>query len=71
MSEQEKPTEPNPPVPPSQPAASPEKPDRIQLMREKAGRKPQQPVGKVPSLEKEQSYGFGKKIDAFDDGDGA
>jgi ribosomal protein S1 len=52
-------TEPTPPQPPATPAV--EKPER-----EKPLRAPHN-AGKVPSLEKEQSYGFGKKIDAFDE----
>jgi ribosomal protein S1 len=56
MSDTEKPTEPTPPPPSEQqPAAKPPR------------EKPPQPAGKVPSLQHEQSYGFGKKIDAFDE----
>jgi len=64
MSEQEKPAEPTPPTPPE---TIGNKPDRVELLREKAARKPQQPVGQVPSLQKDVTYGFGKKIDAFDE----
>ncbi len=54
--------------------AEPKKPDRVQLLIEKrAARTPQGPQKgeapvstRVPSLEKEQTYGFGKRIDAFD-----
>jgi ribosomal protein S1 len=55
MSDTEKPTEPNP-TPAEQPSAA--KPPR---------EKPPRLAGKVPSLQQEQSYGFGKKIDAFDE----
>src|SRR6516162_10082159 len=68
MSDQEKP-DPTPTTPPTEqpPAATePAKPDRIGLLREKAASRTPEKVGKVPSLEREQSYGFGKKIDAFD-----
>ncbi len=66
MSDQEKPTEtPKPAGEIQQPAGN--KPDRIQLLREKRDSRPKEPPPpKVPSLEKEQTYGFGKKIDAFD-----
>src|SRR6516164_3654161 len=68
MSDQEKP-DPTPTTPPTEqpPAATePAKPDRIGLLREKAASRTPEKVGKVPSLEREQTYGFGKKIDAFD-----
>ena len=70
MSEQEKradaPATPAPPpVPPEEPQIG-RKPDRVALLREKAN-KPREKVGPVQSLEHEQSYGSGKKIDAFDD----
>jgi ribosomal protein S1 len=55
MSDMEKPTEATPPPPAEQPTAKPP--------REKSTK----PLGKVPSLQHEQAYGFGKKIDAFDD----
>src|SRR5262249_8532382 len=55
MSDSEKPTEPTPPAAEQQPAAK--------LPREK----PPQRMEKVPSLQHEQAYGFGKKIDAFDE----
>jgi small subunit ribosomal protein S1 len=42
------------------------KSDRIQLMRDKAAARPPTNANRVPSLHNEQSYGFGKKIDAFD-----
>ena len=64
MSEAEKPEIPPTPVP--QPEAKPAKPDRIQLMRDKAAARPAVNPGKVPSLQQEQSYGFGGKIGAFD-----
>src|SRR4051794_19013147 len=64
MSEKDQPADPTPPAPQ---AATGDKPDRVQFLREKASRKPQQPAGKVPSLEKEVTYGFGKKIDDFDE----
>ncbi len=78
MSDEEKPAE--APAPPAAeaakqdtlPTAAPEepqvgrKPDRVALLREKAS-KPREKVGPVPSVEHEQTYGFGKKIDDFDD----
>ncbi len=59
MSDAEKPTQPtSPPTEaPAEPPAS-KKPPR---------EKPPQRGGSVPSLQHEQSYGFGKKIDAFDE----
>jgi ribosomal protein S1 len=65
MSDAEKPETP-PSLEPG-PEATPPKPDRIQLMRDKAARRPVSNPGRVPSLQKEQSYGFGQKVDAFDD----
>jgi len=55
MSDTEKPTEPTSPPAEQQPAAKPPREN------------PPQRAGKVPSLQHEQSYGFGKKIDAFDE----
>src|SRR5215469_6345614 len=55
MSDTEKPTEQTPPPAEQQPTAKPPR------------EKPPQPSGKVPSLQHEQAYGFGKKIDAFDE----
>jgi small subunit ribosomal protein S1 len=55
MSDTDKPTDPTTP-PAEQP--TPAKPPR---------EKPPQPAGRVPSLQHEQSYGFGKRIDAFDE----
>lgn len=55
MSDTEKPAEPTPPPAEQQPATKPPR------------EKPPQPAGKVPSLQQEQAYGFGKKIDAFDE----
>jgi small subunit ribosomal protein S1 len=54
-----------PPASQPPPQAPADKPNRVNLMRDK---KPRGTVnaGRVPSLEHEQSYGFGKKIDAFD-----
>src|SRR5438552_18259185 len=70
MTDQEKsPKTPPPPAAnePQQQPAPEKKPDRIQLLREKRASKPKEPPPpRVPSLEKEQTYGFGKKIDAFD-----
>lgn len=45
-----------------------DKPDRVQLLREKAAQR-SKPVEtpRPPSLQHEMTYGFGKKIDAFDD----
>jgi small subunit ribosomal protein S1 len=65
MSDAEKPE--TPPPPPQEAAPTPAKPDRIQLMREKTSARPKENPGRVPSLQKEQTYGFGKKVDAFDD----
>jgi small subunit ribosomal protein S1 len=50
------------------PAASPPPPraNRVERFRERALRNTPN-TGQVPSLEQEQTYGFGKKIDAFDD----
>jgi small subunit ribosomal protein S1 len=64
MSDKEQPAE---PTPEAQKPVIEDKPDRVQLLREKTARKPQQPVGKAPSLEKDLTYGFGKTIDAFDE----
>ncbi len=55
MSDTEKPTESTPPPAEQHPAAKPPR------------EKPPQHAGKVPSLQHEQAYGFGKKIDAFDE----
>jgi small subunit ribosomal protein S1 len=55
MSDTDKPTEPTPPPVEQPPTAKPPR------------EKPPQRTGKVPSLQQEQSYGFGKKIDAFDE----
>ena len=70
MSEQEKPADapapPPTPIPPPEVAQIGRKPDRVALLREKSA-KPREKVGPVQSLEHEQAYGFGKKIDAFDD----
>jgi small subunit ribosomal protein S1 len=55
MSDTEKPTEQTPPAAEQQPAAKPPR------------EKPPQHAGKVPSLQHEQAYGFGKKIDVFDE----
>jgi predicted RNA-binding protein with RPS1 domain len=56
--------------PESKPEPAPDAPrpktDRIQLMRDKASSRPAANAGRVPSLQKEQSYGFGNKVDAFD-----
>ena len=77
MSEQDKPADTSaPPMPVAPPAPVPEepligrKPDRVALLRERATEKaikPIEKVGPVKSLEHEQSYGYGKKIDAFDE----
>ncbi len=55
MSDTEKPTESTPPPAEQQPAAKPPR------------EKPPSRMDKVPSLQHEQAYGFGKKIDAFDE----
>jgi small subunit ribosomal protein S1 len=60
MSDTDKPDTP-PPTPP--PPEQPKRPERP--ARERPSRHPG--PGRVPSLEQEQTYGFGKKIDAFDD----
>src|SRR5947209_520725 len=69
MTDENKPAEAGPTPPPSpapeQNPAPEKKPDRIQLLRDKAAQKPRK-SGPVPSLEKEQTYGFGKKVDDFD-----
>jgi small subunit ribosomal protein S1 len=62
MSDTDKPTDPTTPPaesapPPAEPPA-PNKPPR---------EKPPRHGGRVPSLQHEQSYGFGKRIDAFDE----
>jgi small subunit ribosomal protein S1 len=68
MSEPEKPD-----VPPAQPSAAPPEPpptlgspDRVQLQREKTAARLAKKGARVPSLEKEQTYGFGKQAEAFD-----
>jgi small subunit ribosomal protein S1 len=70
MSDADKPTPPpapeDRPAPAPPPADRPGRPDRIELLREKAAGRPAAPQGKVPSLEREQTYGFGKKVDEFD-----
>jgi ribosomal protein S1 len=71
MSESEKPDVPAEQQPTAEPQPAKEQPpDRAKLFREKAADRQRQatapPPKKVPSLEHEQSYGFGKKIDAFD-----
>ncbi len=72
MSDTEKPeTSPTPPAQePAPDEAAPDRPDRAKLFREKAADRHRQaaapPPKKVPSLDHEVSYGFGKKIDAFD-----
>jgi small subunit ribosomal protein S1 len=60
MSETEKPTEST--TPPPEP--TPNKPSIASKLRRE---KPARPADPVPSLQHEQSYGFGKRIDAFDD----
>ncbi len=60
MSDAEKPE--TPPPPPPEDASAPEKPDRIQLMRDKAAARPKANAGRVPSLQKDQTYGFGKRV---------
>jgi ribosomal protein S1 len=69
MSDTEKPDVPAEQQPSPEEAA--DKPDRAKLFREKAADRQRQAATapaakKVPSLQHEQSYGFGKKIDAFD-----
>jgi small subunit ribosomal protein S1 len=71
MSEPEKPTDPAPApeTPATETPAAEEKPDRVQLLRDKAKQRQEKPVQapRPPSLQHEVTYGFGKKIDAFDD----
>ena len=79
MSEQEKPVD--APVqeqpaaaPGTPPAPAPEEPqigrkaDRVSLLREKAS-KSREKVGPVPSVEYEQTYSFGNKVDTAEDDD--
>src|SRR5437660_459449 len=63
------------PAPPPPPAAAPTPPapekkpswrERLRPGREKPERNPTN-AGAVPSLEHEQTYGLGKKIDVFDE----
>jgi small subunit ribosomal protein S1 len=61
MSDTDRPAEPTPP--PAEQPATVEQPPAAKPPREK----PPQLTGRVPSLQQEQTYGFGKKIDAFDD----
>jgi ribosomal protein S1 len=49
--------------PPEQPPPIAEQPSTAKPLRER----PPRQAGKVPSLQHEQTYGFGKKIDAFDE----
>jgi small subunit ribosomal protein S1 len=65
MSDADKP--PVSPPPPDQPSGDRPPPDRsgAERLRRGAGGPPK--PTRVPSLENEQTYGFGKKIDAFDD----
>jgi small subunit ribosomal protein S1 len=51
-----------PPTPPPRPEGQLRPHERLRLKQEK----PPRTGEKVPSLEKEQTYGFGQKIDAFD-----
>jgi ribosomal protein S1 len=71
MSDTEKPTDPipAPETPMPETPAAEEKPDRVQLLRDKAAERQKKPVQtqRPPSLQHELTYGFGKKIDAFDD----
>jgi small subunit ribosomal protein S1 len=48
------------------PPPPPEPPPRDKIGRQRELHAPRN-AGRVPSLEQEQTYGFGKKIDAFDD----
>ena len=69
MSDVEKPSEPAPTPPAAETPEAEAKPDRVQLLREKAKQRQEKPVQppRPPSLQHEVTYGFGKKIDAFDD----
>ena len=62
MSDAEKPADPTPP-----PAETPTPPAEPPAQSKPPREKPPQRGGPVPSLQHEQSYGFGKKIDAFDE----
>jgi ribosomal protein S1 len=64
MSDAEKPQ--TPPSPQPEPEKEPSRADRVQLMRDKAAKYGTAHAGRVPSLEPEQSYGFGSKVGAFD-----
>ena len=80
MSDTDKPNENAPTPSPAPEAPAPEKqadapqkpaeerrPARVQLRRDKSAQRKPLDSPRPPSLEHEQSYGFGKKIDAFDD----
>jgi small subunit ribosomal protein S1 len=62
MSDADKPADPTPP-----PADTPTQPAEPPVQNKPPREKPPQRGGPVPSLQHEQSYGFGKKIDAFDE----
>jgi small subunit ribosomal protein S1 len=68
MSDTEKPD--TPPVKPEPAPADPTpaigSPDRVQLQREKTAARLAKKGARVPSLEKEQTYGYGKQAEAFD-----
>jgi small subunit ribosomal protein S1 len=63
MSDTDKPAEPTTPPAPAETPPAEQQPASKKPPRER----PPQPAGRVPSLQHEQSYGFGKKIDAFDE----
>src|SRR5262245_50209012 len=71
MSDEPKPTDaPTPPAddaPKEAPPAPERRPDRVSLQREKNQSRREKPKAPVPSLQKEQTYGFGQKVDKFDD----
>jgi small subunit ribosomal protein S1 len=71
MSDSDKPEVPSTPAQPAQPATQPSQPASQPAERKperfvRQGRQQTPNTGRVPSLESEQTYGFGKKIDAFD-----
>jgi small subunit ribosomal protein S1 len=68
MSETEKPDAPPPQPEPTPTDSAPAvgSPDRVQLQREKTAARLAKKGARVPSLEKEQTYGFGKQVESFD-----
>jgi small subunit ribosomal protein S1 len=66
MSDTDKPDIP-PPAPEEKPAPPPAEQRGPERLRREPRARTSPNAGQVPSLEHEQSYGFGKKIEAFDD----